>query len=153
MRIRPPCKIRWPDLKRCPLDFQILETPSTFETPKLHPPFSKGGGFDLCLIYQYEYLAAQKKAVQSSKVSVITNSDTTFICCNFSFYLFSSGILKDFGQLHQNLLSRRTHIMYDWHEMKLCNFKKDQNIIFLKISGGLNPFTPQVNPSMAYAYK
>ena len=46
MRVQhPPWKIRWPDLKRCPLNFQILETPppSTLETPKLQSPrFQRG---------------------------------------------------------------------------------------------------------------
>ena len=37
----PPKKIRWPDLKSCPLNFQIL--PTTFETPKVqHPSLFKG---------------------------------------------------------------------------------------------------------------
>ena len=38
MRVQPPAP---------PLNFRILEPPSTFETPKVQPPFSKRG-FELC---------------------------------------------------------------------------------------------------------
>ena len=48
IRIQPlPWIVRWPDLKRCHPDFQILETPSTFKTPKVQLLLLMGGGFEL----------------------------------------------------------------------------------------------------------
>ena len=45
--LTPPWKIRWPDLKRCPFNFQILENTHHFRNPKSTFPIFKGGGVEL----------------------------------------------------------------------------------------------------------
>ena len=66
----PPRKIRWHDLKRRPLNFQILETPppSPFKTPKVHPLFKRGGSsYGISLSFQQQTFLTSAEFISTER--------------------------------------------------------------------------------------
>ena len=125
----PPLKIRWPDLKMCPLNFQILETPRPLLRPEKYNPLFKGG-FELwscklaCFAGQHDYnqmdSSTRCKGRTFFKVKYLTPEGN--IC-----HILHLANLKDTQESEKlNLLVHQYKLMFS--ATKIC--KNDNNMKF-----------------------